>query len=82
VTAVSTGLTSPTTVAVDPVNPNLLYAWDNGSPGRIMRSINGGSSWTEDTEAITVATRNGLFKRLSSIGGIVSRIAFDENSTP
>jgi len=80
VTAVSTGLTSPTIVAVDPVNPNLLYAWDNGSPGRIMRSINGGSSWTADADALSVATRNGEFKALSSIGGIVSKIAFDENS--
>ena len=79
-TKVSSGLGNPSLWAVDPDDPNLLYAFDNAAPGRIMRSINGGSSWTEDTEAMDVATRNGEFKKRSGAGGAVTEIAFDGNS--
>jgi len=76
------GLVNPTTFAVDPVNPNLLYAYDlGGAGGRVMRSINGGSSWTLDSAITTAITRNNEFKLFSNTtGALVSAIAFDGNS--
>ena len=79
-TKANNGLNLPTTIAVDPVDPDLLYAYDVGTGGRVMRSINGGQSWTEDTAAEALFTHNGEFRRSSNIGPLVTSIAFDVNS--
>ena len=75
-TLASTGLNAPTTFAVDPVSPNLLYANDVGLQ-RVMRSINGGSSWTADLAATSLVTQNGAKKFVSNaLGAQVRGIAF------
>ncbi len=74
------GLTSPSTFAVDPGDPQLLYAYDTGGGGKVMRTINGGQSWTEDTGVKPLLTHNGEFRMNSALGGIVTAIAFDGNS--
>jgi uncharacterized repeat protein (TIGR01451 family) len=78
VTPANNGLITPTTLAAEPANPNRLYAYD-ASQG-LMRSINGGASWTLDGEATTLMRRGTEFKLNSSIGPLGRTIAFDENS--
>jgi len=78
VTLANNGLISPTVFDAEPANPNRLYAFD-ASQG-LMRSINGGSSWTLDAAATTLARNGTQFKLSSSIGGLVTSIAFDGNS--
>ncbi len=80
-TQVSSGLNFVTDYAVDPDNPNLLYAYDvSGATGRIMRSTNGGASWSPDTAALTLLRRSNQFKTTSGIGPLVNSIEFDGNS--
>jgi uncharacterized repeat protein (TIGR01451 family) len=78
VTLANNGLINPTTFDAEPANPNRLYAYD-ASQG-LMRSINGGASWTLDAAATTLARNGTQFKLGSSIGGLVTSIAFDGNS--
>lgn len=80
-TKATSGLSSPTTFAVDPGDPQLLYAYDfGGAGGRVMRSINGGQSWSQDTTATSMITHSNQFKLSSSLGPLVTSIAFDGNS--
>jgi hypothetical protein len=65
-------------MAVDPSTPNRLYAFDANQG--LMRTINGGSLWTLDTPATTLARRGSQFKLASSMGSLVGAIAFDGNS--
>jgi uncharacterized repeat protein (TIGR01451 family) len=83
-TKANSGLNYPTTIAVDPADPDILYAYDllGGAPitGRVFRSINGGNSWTKDNVATSMITHNGEFKTYSGLGPLVTSIAFDGNS--
>jgi uncharacterized repeat protein (TIGR01451 family) len=79
VTLANNGLVSPGTLAVDPTNPNRLYAYDTTQG--LMRSINGGSSWTLDTEATTLLRKGTEFKLTSSEGALGRVIGFDGNSS-
>lgn len=77
----SNGLNFPTTFAVNPANPLLLYAYDTiGPSGRVMRSTNGGASWTEDTALDAMITRGGTRLTNSNAGPLVTFIGFDGNS--
>ena len=78
VTLANNGLGNPTTFDAEPANPNRLYAFDANQG--LMRSINGGASWTLDAAATTLARNGTQFKLASSIGGLVTSIAFDGNS--
>lgn len=83
-TKANNGLNFPVNIAVDPNDPDLLYAYDlvggATTTGRVMRSTNGGQSWTQDTAALTAFTHHGQFKSFSAIGPLVTSIAFDGNS--
>lgn len=81
-TPASLGLENPATFAVDPANPLSLYAFDVRSGGsRMMRSTNGGASWTEDVALSSLITRGNQFDLgTGAIGPLVSSIAFDPNS--
>jgi hypothetical protein len=49
--------------SVDPGNDYRLYVSDvAGASVRMMRSTDGGTNWTEDTELDNVMTGNGVFK--------------------
>jgi uncharacterized repeat protein (TIGR01451 family) len=75
-TPVNNGLTSPGLIAADPSNPLLLYAEDNGGSGAMMRSVNGGASWTQDAALTNLITNGGGV----SLPGFVTAIGFDPNS--
>ena len=79
VTLANNGLTNPGALAVDPSNPNRLYAYDTTQG--LMRSINGGASWTLDTEATTLLRKGTEFKLTSSEGALGRVIGIDGNST-
>ncbi len=63
-TAVSTNvsgtLLAPGLIAVNPTNPLLLYARDD-SAGAMMKSTNGGGTWTQDTALTNLVTANGTY---------------------
>jgi photosystem II stability/assembly factor-like uncharacterized protein len=59
--------------AVDPADPNLLYASDSGA-GRMMVSHDGGASWQPDTILTTLITHNGGFPYTSLLGYSVARM--------
>lgn len=75
-TTVSTGLASPARIGVDPANPLLLYAEDDGGTGTMMRTLNGGATWTADPQLTSLITSGGAF----SLPGFVTAIGFDPNS--
>jgi photosystem II stability/assembly factor-like uncharacterized protein len=77
--------------AVDPTDPNLLYASDSGA-GQIMVSHDAGASWQPDTALTNLITHAGAFPYTSLLGyplsvmfplgqvGQPSAIAFDPGS--
>ncbi len=69
-------LVNPAFMSVNPSNPALLYAYDQG-PQVIMRSTTGGASWVADNGLTNALTRGGLF----TFNGQASTIAFDPNSS-
>ena len=77
-TDVTGNLQAPTTFAVHPTNPLLLYAND-ANLNQVMKSTNGGASWTADTNLTTLATRGGTFP-FANGGSQISAFAFDGNS--
>jgi hypothetical protein len=61
-TRADTGLTSVAVYAVDPNNPNNLYAADLALAGpRMVFSTNGGAAWNPDPELDALMTANGAF---------------------
>ena len=57
------GLTIVGIFAVDPNNPNRLYASDLAFTGpRMVFSTDGGVTWNPDTELDSMMTQNGLFR--------------------
>lgn len=75
-TLASTGLDNAFPFGVDPANPNLLYAADLTAQ-RMMRSTNGGSTWTPDFALSSLVTQNGAKKFVSNaLGGQVRGIGF------
>ncbi len=55
--------------AVDPNNDDRLYVSDtSGGTVRMMRSTDGGTTWTQDPELDTLMTGNGVFKYENTLG--------------
>ena len=55
--------------AVDPNNDDRLYVSDTaGANIRMMRSTDGGTAWTQDTELDTLMTGNGVWKYENATG--------------
>ena len=55
--------------AVDPNNDDRLYVSDTaGASIRMMRSTDGGTTWTQDAELDTLMTGNGVFKYENTLG--------------
>ncbi|MDT4938757.1 MAG: hypothetical protein QOG80_2428 [Pseudonocardiales bacterium] len=77
-TDVTSNLTNPTTFGVHPNNPGLLYANDAGL-NQVMRSTNGGSSWTADAGLTSIAQRGGQFP-FANGGSQIAAFGFDGNS--
>jgi uncharacterized repeat protein (TIGR01451 family) len=78
VTPANAGLISPGILAVDPVDPNRLYTFDSAQG--LMRSINGGGTWTLDSEATSLMRHGTQFKLSSGVGALGRAITFDGNS--
>jgi Bacterial Ig-like domain (group 3) len=79
-TNVSSALNNPSTFAVDPSNPDLLYAYDlTFAGGEVMRSTDGGATWTEDVALTNLVTLGGQFET-DSAGPLVQYISFDPNT--
>ncbi len=75
-----TGVTTAGAFAVNPANPNQLYAADTGTQ-QMLRSTDGGSTWTPDARLLNLVTQGGLFPFNSGLGNVVNSIAFDGNSS-
>jgi uncharacterized repeat protein (TIGR01451 family) len=72
-TALTNGLTSPGRIGVDPSNPLLLYAEDDGGTPVMRRSTNGGATWTADNTLTTMIRNTNAF----ALPGFVTAIGFD-----
>ena len=60
--------------AVDPNNPNRLYASNLAAAGpRMVFSTDSGLTWTNDPELDTLMTANGLFRYRSQVGEFMTR---------
>lgn len=77
-TDVTGNLQNPTTFAVHPSNPLLLYAND-ASLNSVMKSVNGGASWTADANLTALASRGGQFP-FTAGGSQIAAFAFDGTS--
>lgn len=75
-TPVGSGLSNPTRIAVNPNNPLRLYAEDDGAAPAMMRSLNGGASFTQDALLTGLITAGGQY----SLPGTVTSIGMDGNS--
>jgi uncharacterized repeat protein (TIGR01451 family) len=76
-TPTSNGLSSPSRIGVDPTNPLLLYAEDDGLVPTMMRSVNGGATWTADNSLTNLIENGAQF----SLPGFVTAIGFDGSSS-
>ena len=76
-TQVSTGLAQVRAWDVDPQDPNSLYAVSRDGVQSMMRSINGGASWTPDPEITSLITGNGAYKWNSTVGPMATAVTFD-----
>ncbi|MGH3646436.1 MAG: hypothetical protein ACRDTM_04570 [Micromonosporaceae bacterium] len=54
--------------AVDPSNPNRLYAAHSQNNARMVRSNDGGQTWTPDTQLDAMMTGNGAFRYRNTSG--------------
>ncbi|MGH3647198.1 MAG: hypothetical protein ACRDTM_08480 [Micromonosporaceae bacterium] len=54
--------------AVDPSNPNRLYATDSQNNVRMVRSNDSGQTWQPDTQLDAMMTGNGTFRYRNAIG--------------
>ena len=75
-----TGVSTAGAFAVNPTNPNQLYAADSGSQ-QMLRSTDGGATWTPDAALLNLVTQSGLFPFNNGLGNVVNSIAFDGNSS-
>ncbi len=75
-TTIGTGLAAPSRIGVDAGNPLLLYAEDDGGTPSMMRSTNGGASFTADPTLTNLVTGGAQW----SLPGFVTSIDFDRNS--
>jgi len=75
-----TGVTTAGAYAVNPANPNQLYAADLGTL-KMVKSTDGGASWTPDPALLNLVTQGGKFPFNSGIGNIINAIGFDGNSS-
>jgi uncharacterized repeat protein (TIGR01451 family) len=76
-TTIGGGLSSPSRIAVNPANPLLLYAEDDGGTPAMKRSVNGGASFTTDTQLTSLIKAGGQF----ALPGFVTAIGMDANSS-
>jgi uncharacterized repeat protein (TIGR01451 family) len=76
-TTVGGGLISPSRIAVNPGNPLLLYAEDDGGTPAMKRSTNGGATFTTDAALTNLIEGGGQF----ALPGFVTAIGMDGNSS-
>jgi uncharacterized repeat protein (TIGR01451 family) len=79
-TELTNGVQRAGTFAVTPANPDILYVSDYQA-GQVVRSTNGGASFTPDTALTSLVTNGGASKYTSSLGDMVSAIDLDGHSS-